>query len=213
VAFREMNGLTRFQYTTREFDSESGLYYYRARYYDPSVGVFQAEDPVEFRGGINFYSYVRNRPTVMRDPTGRFAWGGGATVSGLIGAFWTGAAGEGSCLVVGDTQGNTGVLCCLGLGGGAINGLGVSGQATSVVCPNCRTICDMEGGFVQMQAFAGIGAIGAAGGGASISMTSASLSASGGGGVGAGAGVAVVGGSCKLIVGGKRCKTCPLSQK
>jgi RHS repeat-associated protein len=38
----------RFQYTAREFDSESGLYYYRARYYDPNMGRFINEDPVAF---------------------------------------------------------------------------------------------------------------------------------------------------------------------
>jgi RHS repeat-associated protein len=50
------------RYTGREFDSESGLYYYRARYYDPSVGRFVSEDPVGFSAGMNFYRYVHNSP-------------------------------------------------------------------------------------------------------------------------------------------------------
>ena len=50
----------RFQYTAREFDSESSLYYYRARYYDPNGGRFMSEDPKRFDGGIDFYSYVSN---------------------------------------------------------------------------------------------------------------------------------------------------------
>lgn len=57
-------------YTGREFDSETGLYYYRARYYDPSVGRFIAEDPIQFAGGMNFYSYVSNNPVEIRDPLG-----------------------------------------------------------------------------------------------------------------------------------------------
>jgi RHS repeat-associated protein len=187
--------------------------YYRARYYDPNVGRFASEDPIRFRVGTNSYSYVHSRPLDLRDPKGWLAWGGGASVSGMIGAFWFGGGAEGSCLVVGDTQGNTGLLCCLGLGGGAVNGAGVSGQATSVVCPTCKTICDMEGGFVQVQGFAGVGAIGAVGGGSSINMSNAGVFASGGGGVGAGAGVAVLGGSCKLVFGGKNCKNCPATQK
>jgi RHS repeat-associated protein len=37
-----------FRYTSRELDSESGLYYYRARYYDPNIGRFESEDPEGF---------------------------------------------------------------------------------------------------------------------------------------------------------------------
>jgi RHS repeat-associated protein len=59
-----------FQYTGREFDPETGLYYYRARYYDPTTGRFLSEDPVGFRGGMDFYSYVLNEPTQLTDPMG-----------------------------------------------------------------------------------------------------------------------------------------------
>jgi RHS repeat-associated protein len=59
-----------FQYTGREFDSETGLYYYRARYYDPQAGSFLSEDRVRFRGGINFYRYVSNSPINGTDPSG-----------------------------------------------------------------------------------------------------------------------------------------------
>ena len=59
-----------FRYTGREFDSETGLYYYRARYYDPEVGRFLSEDPIGFDGGINFYSYVGNNPINFFNPFG-----------------------------------------------------------------------------------------------------------------------------------------------
>jgi RHS repeat-associated protein len=59
-----------FRYTGREWDSETGLYYYRARYYDPQAGRFVSEDPIRFGGGDNFYSYVVNRPTEFGDPGG-----------------------------------------------------------------------------------------------------------------------------------------------
>jgi RHS repeat-associated protein len=59
-----------FRYTSREFDSETGLYYYRARYYDPSVGRFLSEDPLMFAGGIDFYAYVTNNPVLLIDPFG-----------------------------------------------------------------------------------------------------------------------------------------------
>jgi RHS repeat-associated protein len=59
-----------FRYTGREFDTETNLYYYRNRYYDPSTGRFLSEDPVHFRGGIDFYDYVYNNPLTMVDPLG-----------------------------------------------------------------------------------------------------------------------------------------------
>jgi RHS repeat-associated protein len=41
-----------FQYTAREFDTETSLYYYRARYYDPQTGRFLKEDPAGFQAGV-----------------------------------------------------------------------------------------------------------------------------------------------------------------
>lgn len=58
------------QYTGREKDGETGLYYYRARYYDPEIGRFVSEDPAGVGGGINFYSYVGNNPLILNDPSG-----------------------------------------------------------------------------------------------------------------------------------------------
>jgi RHS repeat-associated protein len=64
----------RFGYTGRETDTESGLMYYRARYYDPGVGRFISEDPLGFGGGdSNLYRYVFNNPINNNDPYGNFA--------------------------------------------------------------------------------------------------------------------------------------------
>jgi len=60
------------QYSGREFDTETGLYYYRARYYDQVSGRFLSEDPVRYSGGINFYAYAKNNPISFNDPYG---WG------------------------------------------------------------------------------------------------------------------------------------------
>ena len=51
-----------YSFTGREWDPETALYYYRARYYDPSNGRFISEDPIGFSGGVNFYTYVDGRP-------------------------------------------------------------------------------------------------------------------------------------------------------
>ena len=57
-----------YRYTGRDFDSETGLDYYRARYYDPQIGRFISEDPARSSG--NFYAYTRNNPTNRTDPLG-----------------------------------------------------------------------------------------------------------------------------------------------
>jgi RHS repeat-associated protein len=59
-----------YAYTGREWDEESGLYYYRARYYDPGVGRFVESDPIGLAGGINRYAYVEGDPINQVDPEG-----------------------------------------------------------------------------------------------------------------------------------------------
>ena len=79
----------RYGYTGRERDLESGLSYYRARYYDSNVGRFISVDPIGFAAGdTNLYRYVGNSSTLATDPTGKFAWfvwGGIALAGALIG--------------------------------------------------------------------------------------------------------------------------------
>ncbi|MFD0668894.1 RHS repeat-associated core domain-containing protein [Ramlibacter sp. MAHUQ-53] len=57
------------QYTGRENDG-TGVYYYRARYYDPVIGRFVQSDPIGLAGGINTYEYVGGSPTSRTDPMG-----------------------------------------------------------------------------------------------------------------------------------------------
>jgi len=60
-----------FQFTGRENDGGTGLYYYRARYYNPVLGRFISEDPIGFAAGdVNLYAYVANSPTNAVDPSG-----------------------------------------------------------------------------------------------------------------------------------------------
>ena len=59
-----------YRFTAREFDVETGVYHYRARYYSPVAGRFLSGDPAGFSGGINLYVYVGNRPTNWVDPFG-----------------------------------------------------------------------------------------------------------------------------------------------
>jgi len=60
-----------YAYTGREPDAETGLYYYRARYYDVEAGRFIQSDPIGFKGGdTNLYAYVGNNPVNFYDPSG-----------------------------------------------------------------------------------------------------------------------------------------------
>ena len=59
-----------FRFTGREWDKELGLYYYRARYYDPRAGRFISEDPIGFVGGLNLYRYADGNPVRFIDPLG-----------------------------------------------------------------------------------------------------------------------------------------------
>jgi RHS repeat-associated protein len=62
----------RAQYTGRENDG-NGLYYHRARYYDPRRQRFVSEDPIGFFGGdTNLYAYVGGMPTRSTDPFGLY---------------------------------------------------------------------------------------------------------------------------------------------
>jgi RHS repeat-associated protein len=59
-----------FQFAGRENDG-TGLYYCRARYYQPDWGRFLSEDPAGFSAGVNPYSYCMNNPVNATDPDGR----------------------------------------------------------------------------------------------------------------------------------------------
>jgi len=58
------------RFGARELDVETGLYYNRARYYDPGLGRFISEDPAGFSSGANLYAYASNDPLNRRDPMG-----------------------------------------------------------------------------------------------------------------------------------------------
>ena len=64
---------TPYLFTGQRFDPETGLYYYRARCYSPSLGRFCQTDPVGYSDDLNWYAYVGNDPTDQTDPTGETA--------------------------------------------------------------------------------------------------------------------------------------------
>jgi RHS repeat-associated protein len=148
-----------FAYTGRELDA-TGLYYYRARYYNPGLQRFVSEDPIRFRGGLNFYPYVFNSPPNGTDPFGRATVNLGGSLGLNFGSlhFQFGAG------FVVDTNGNIGTYYMGGIGSAVVGtpigaSFGLTGGASSG-----KNICSFGGPFVEVGGNAGLGPSGGASG-------------------------------------------------
>ena len=64
-----------YRFTGRRLDTETGLYYYRARHYSTEMGRFLSRDPIGIWGDAgnfgNAYAYAGNNPTFYKDPSGQ----------------------------------------------------------------------------------------------------------------------------------------------
>jgi RHS repeat-associated protein len=68
---------TPFKFNGKELDESTGLYYYGARYYDPSLSIWMSVDPLaEEFPNFSPYNYTMNNPINMVDPDGRAAQSG-----------------------------------------------------------------------------------------------------------------------------------------
>ena len=57
-------------YTSREYDPETGFYYYRNRFYSAELGRFPSRDPIGYAAGMSLYEYASGMPLVATDPSG-----------------------------------------------------------------------------------------------------------------------------------------------
>ena len=177
-----------FLYTSRELDSETGLYYFRARYYDQVTGKFSQEDPVQ---SINQYGYAFNNPTLYLDPLGLWTIGIGVSGGWYPGIGYLG----GSVGIVIDSNGSIGTYSTgqVGTGGGVGTSFGIE-----VTASNAANIGDLAGPFGFVSGFAGAGT---AAGAQIFGGKSPDGSVVGGGiTIGAGAGAGTVGGISETIV-------------
>ncbi len=60
----------RFRYTGQQILPEAKLYYYKARVYDPNLGIFLQTDPIGTKDDLNLYAYVKEDPINHSDPDG-----------------------------------------------------------------------------------------------------------------------------------------------
>lgn len=60
----------RYRFQGREYSTLTGLYNFRARWYDPMTGRWLSKDPLGIKGGLNLYEFCNNAPANFVDPSG-----------------------------------------------------------------------------------------------------------------------------------------------
>ena len=138
--FEELHG-----FTGKEYDSDIGLYYFNARWYDPDLGRFISEDPVADPNNPNLYSYCGNNPVIRVDPSGKI-WGiligallggldaylcGGDFMQGFVMGAFTGALGGAVGSALQNTAWGAALAKSSGIGFSAVSGAiggGITGE-------------------------------------------------------------------------------------
>ncbi|MDJ0534482.1 MAG: polymorphic toxin-type HINT domain-containing protein [Xenococcaceae cyanobacterium MO_207.B15] len=106
-----------YRYTGQEYEPETGLYNYRARLYDSTLGRFYTIDPAgQF---FSPYLYAGNDPILFSDPSGMFSWAAFGAIVGGVAAIAGGIA-----LTFVTAGAATPVLVGAAIGGGALIGAG-----------------------------------------------------------------------------------------
>ena len=77
VFIEERNSIwnTPYLFNAKEFDEETGLYYYGARYYDPHLSLWMSTDALKEKvPNVSSYAYTENNPITYVDPDGNLRW-------------------------------------------------------------------------------------------------------------------------------------------
>ena len=110
-----INGATenRLLWKSLLWEPDVGLYFMRARWYDPALGHFISEDPLSTNGGVNAYAFGGGDPVNTNDPTGLFTeaecvfygWCGGTETGGGSGIMGAGGSNRGPSTIFGVDNG------------------------------------------------------------------------------------------------------------
>jgi RHS repeat-associated protein len=101
-------------YTGQRYDTELGLYHYKARYFHPGLGRFLQPDPIGYKAGMNLYTYCSNDGLNHTDPDGLWA---------DASEFWAPYTPEQQATVA------TGVIIALEIAAGLYGAAGATGTA------------------------------------------------------------------------------------
>ena len=159
------------KFTGQRLDDATGLYYYNSRYYDADLGRFTQPDPFVQSPGdpqsLNRYSYVRNNPINLIDPSGHFWWFIAAIVvaafkAAVVGAIVGAAVNAAVAAIRGEDVGRAAVRgaaagaasgALLGAGGFAIGaqGLALAGTAKTLAEVGIAAASGAVGGGVDSR--------------------------------------------------------------
>ena len=150
-----------FRYRRYYYDTETGLYYCNARYYDPQTGRFISADSTDYldpnhMNGMNLYAYCINNPVMYSDPAGR------SVTAILIGLGLVALAGGIAGGVIGYENGKRGRELAKSIVIGVGLGLAIGGAVVSTTAVIAGAIggitATVFGGVATAKAFA-IGAL------------------------------------------------------
>ena len=155
TATNKVGILNPFRYRSYYYDTETGLYFLKTRYYDPEVGRFITIDDISYLAldtinGLNLYAYCGNNPVMRTDSQGTSWWDwliGGLTLAlGIALCFVPGGQVFGIGLIVGGAS---------SLLSSTLDSIGVDGKISGIITSSLSIIAGIALCFTP---FAGIGA-------------------------------------------------------